>query len=462
MGEAWSNNAAASPHKRPFLALWLGLSLIFAALTYFMAFFSTKVFFTLTSIRDDAVDSTFGDPHMQHRRIDARDNSPRRRMAHALTFPFRRDLASVMTEAAFQTKSETSEEFMYSQEEFSMIEISAHVSLGIMEDIFLWSQGHQNTHFLGVGSCMIQARRPAAEVAFAMNHGLYLKTWREHAYHKKDCDRRNYLRNLLGSEMERRLWLETGTSAHGPWKSCVRMWHQMLHKRDTSAVIKKFIDRMPLEFQICDEIDEEIAGEVMIAGNWKRRSDDYFDTLVEIARMRGHHRLAEIVEDDRYMTQLLFPKNPGQFYKELTPPNHTFMFETIETSSDANDDDLQRFEHLILSARDNRRILPHNVNKNDIPLRLQKTIDKTRVLCDAVEVKEMNMTDFIFQFEKLEHDLLYCERQDERFQKEVPFRYPLPKYTYPDSAPYDYNTEDDRMRLLRALRSHAGKSYWQD
>ena len=394
--------------------------------------------------------------------VDGKRGSLRVKEALKRAFPFNRDFSSMLTELAFQTKSEDSDDFLYTDLEYSMVERSAYVTFGLMDDVFLWSQGHQTFHFIGTGSCMIQARRPAAEVAFGVNHGLYLKKWRDHAYYEDECDRRHFLAGLLGSEMERRLWLETGMSAHGPWQSCVRVWKGMLEDQNQSTVIRDFIANAPLEFQICDEIEEFLGGDIARAGNWKRRPDSHFESLKAVAQLRGAHSLAQLVEATRQFTQSLFPKFPSVFFTELTPHNHSHLFETTETSAEAHVDDLKRYEHLIMSGRDNRRILPHNVNKNDIPTRLKNAIKIARSWCDAVDSNKMNYTQYISEMEKLEKSLLYCEKYDKRFKEDKPFpAYPASKFTYPDSVKYDYDTEVHRASLLKSLHELAGKKYWE-
>jgi hypothetical protein len=54
-------------------------------------------------------------------------------------FKFGRDPAQVLVEAAFQTVGNDSEKFLYTNEEFAMIQQSVYVAYGIMDDIALWS-----------------------------------------------------------------------------------------------------------------------------------------------------------------------------------------------------------------------------------------------------------------------------------------------------------------------------------
>jgi hypothetical protein len=83
---------------------------------------------------------------------------------------------------------------------------------------------------------------------------------------------------------------------------------------------------------------------MLLGGNWKRRSDSFFDDLIAIAKLYGKDELIPHIQSTLKFKKALFPENPKQSYTELSPRNLSQIFSTVDTSADAHQDDLKRFE----------------------------------------------------------------------------------------------------------------------
>jgi hypothetical protein len=321
-----------------------------------------------------------------------------------------------------------------------MIQRAIYTLLGFT-DIDLWSSGPGESHFFGTGSCLIKLQRPAKEVALGILHGIYLKQWRNHIYLQgwSECDERYTLRQLLGIRLEEFLWIESGSGATGPWDTCIQVWQKMVDQPENDKKTRHFLESTPIAFQLCDEMDEVMGGDGMLGANWKRRSNEFYKEMIHLARTMGYPSLAPQLQAAVDFASAIFPTHPTQFYKQLHPRNHSFLFGTVEVSEIAHPDDIARYHLLHHQGRHDRQLLPLPKG-NQMQRSLIDGIEKARDWCDAVANHNMTLHNYVDHMNTLKYDLQYCERHDPRFSANftaVSYSPPktIPKFAIPPKVP---------------------------
>ncbi|KAL3907816.1 MAG: hypothetical protein SGILL_008717 [Bacillariaceae sp.] len=384
-------------------------------------------------------------------------------------FQFSRGSSKLLLEAAYAS-GQGDDSFLYSEKELHMIQRSIYTLLGFAS-VGLWSSGPGESHFFGTGSCLIQLKRPAMEVSLGILHGIFLKQWRNHVYQEgwSECDERYTLRQLLGTELETFLWIESGSGATGPWDTCVDVWQQLVDKQHTSKKIKRFVESTPIAFQLCDEMDEVMGGDSILGANWKRRSKDFYQNMIRLAHSMDLHTLEPQLKAAVDFDNTIYPTSPTQFYKQLHPLNETFLFGTVEVSTNAHPEDIERYRFLNKQGRHDRQLLPL-FKDNQMQQSLIDGIGKAQDLCDAAANKTITLDMYIDEMNALKHDMMYCERHDPRFfanSTTIPKQPPkkLPKFAIPPRVPegvmpkeaahqknYDYDPVYEENLLPRLLR----------
>lgn len=365
-------------------------------------------------------------------------------------FQFSRGLTQLLLEAAYATDENNS--LFYTEEELHVIQRSIYTLLGLTS-IGLWSSAHGEQHFFGTASCLIKLKRPAMEVALGVLHGIYLKQWRNHVYEQgwEECDQRYVLRQLLGSEMESFLWMETGSGATGPWETCVDVWQKLVDQQQYNAKIKAFVDSTPIAFQLCDEMDEVMGGDAMLGGNWKRRSNDFYEQMMHLAHSMELHSLEPQLQAAMDFANAIFPTHPAKSFKQLRPSNHTYLFRSVDISHDAHPEDLARYSFLHQQGRQDRQLLPLYKGTQMQPS-LVSGIAKARDLCDAASNETMSLDAYIDEMEALKKDLAYCEHHGPHYfvNSATVSRLPprkVPDFAIPDEVPYYIKPRDPKHRV---------------
>jgi len=354
-------------------------------------------------------------------------------------FKFARSPTQFILEAAYARSAHNSSEALYNEKELRMIQRSLNTMRGFMNQ-GLWSGSHASMHFLGTGSCLIKLKQPAIQVAVGSMHGVYLQKWRKHAYrgfYEKECDKRYRLRTVLGSELENALWLDTGLFGNGPWSTCVTTYIKLMKENMTNPTPKvtKFVNEAPLHMLFCDEVEEAMGGEAILSGHWKRRDPKYFDDSVELMNLLGEPRLAEWTRDAQEMSHaMMHPNQAYVHFKELTPPDAETLFNTAKLNPDADQVDIDRWSTMVDITRSEQKLVPP-YNKPTLLPKHSRGIERTRVLCDKVDEGEMTLDQYLDAFEELKHDMLRCEREDERFKEFIPLPLEIPKWADPSNHP---------------------------
>ena len=266
-------------------------------------------------------------------------------------FPFARNPTEFRHQVTFTNNDE--EDYVYSKEDLALILRSLYTLLGFM-NMPLWSGSPAYQHFIGTGSCLARLKRPAKEVALGLLHGIYVQSWHPDlkTIPTDECQRRSLLKSVLGSELEKHIFYESGVFGNGPQHSCLHVYKDMLveSRSSNNQTIQTIVESIPYHFILCDEIEEFLGGDVSLANNWKRRDEHHFDLLQDMARLIDEPKLVSWIETARQMTIALYNTTDHaalHAYKEVSPRLYKYVYnrsiETFRVDADPHEVDRMKF-----------------------------------------------------------------------------------------------------------------------
>jgi hypothetical protein len=356
-------------------------------------------------------------------------------------FVFSRLPTQFLLEVAYAESTHTPDTPLYTKEEMKMIERAMYTMLGFMNQP-LWSGHSAHTHFIGTGSCLVKLKRPAEEVAVGVMHGLYLQDWQQHVRlprdEKEECDMRHRLRQVLGSQLERSLWLDTGLHGNGPWSTCLPTMSEIFRQAEANPTVLSidYLRDLPIHMLLCDEIEEAMGGDGIMSGHWKRRNTEFFDNLVGLAAYLDEPDLVNWIQIAREMSHAIHHPNPGVDFKELTPLGSVVLYDTVTFSPDANPRDVQRWKDVMNTTQLEQQLsLPYLSPRG--PKNIIQHVEKTRRACDRVQnrikINNRNTTvdAYLKKFQTFKSRLSFCEKNDTRFRDTIPMPEEPPIWAIP-------------------------------
>ena len=318
-------------------------------------------------------------------------------------FPFARNPTEFRHQITFskemQDDTDGEEDYVYSKEDLALILRSLYTLLGFM-NMGLYSGSPAYQHFIGTASCLARLKRPAKEVAVGLLHGMYVQSWHPdlETIPTDECSRRSLLKSVLGSELEKRLFYESGMFGNGPQHSCLHVYKDMLveSRSSNNQTIQTIVESIPYHFILCDEIEEFLGGDVSLANNWKRRDEHHFDLLQDIARLINEPKLVSWIETARQMTISLY--NTTDYtalhaYKELSPRLYKFVYNrSIETFRvDADPQEVDRMKFVQDTSRREWPMLSSYFRPGE-SASFSTSISATRNFCNAYHERDSSIT----------------------------------------------------------------------
>jgi hypothetical protein len=389
-------------------------------------------------------------------------------------FPFARNPTEFRHQVTFVTKSDNDKtnnnyqvvteedlttatpEFVYSKEDLALILRSLYTLLGFL-NMPLWSGSPAYQHFIGTGSCLARLKRPASEVALGLLHGIYVQSWHPelNTVPADECQRRNLLRSVLGSEMEELVFYQSAIFGNGPQHSCLHVYKDLLLQsrgdNTNNQTIQRVVESIPYHFLLCDEIEEFLGGDVPLANNWKRREDHHFDLLQDIARLIEEPKLVSWIETARHLTLALYNTSSDSpaihAYQEITPRFYKAVYNrSVETfRTDANPVEVDRMKFVQDTSRKEWPMLTAYFKPGE-SANFYKAILDTRASCDQYEISssshrgsgsissstlstdeetmksKASLDDYIFLLDELRTQTLsYCEQKELLIPDTIPF-----------------------------------------
>jgi len=349
-------------------------------------------------------------------------------------FKFARSSTQLILEMAYTRSPTNHSQQMYSADDLQMIHRSLNTMRGFL-NMGLWDGSEGMMHFLGTASCMIKLQQPGFKVAVAAAHSIYLQKWREYAFRGKDeseCDERHRLRSLVGSDLERALWVDTGMYGNGPWFSCFESYIKIVERNQTKpdAMTIRFLEELPYHHLMCDEIEEAMGGNAILSGHWKRRNTTFFDNLVTMAQLMNDPISVKLSEDARQMSHAMMHSNPGKWYKEENPKSKKELYRHVELNPEADAVDQERWGEMVGFTRHEQDLVPHFLPPRE-RLTMKIGIADTRFLCDQFASGHITMEEYMAKFFELKETMYACEKNDPRFQEEVPLPRKIPDWAIP-------------------------------
>lgn len=319
-------------------------------------------------------------------------------------FPFARNPTEFRHQVTFlsqemQQVTEDEEDYVYSKEDLALILRSLYTLLGFM-NMPLWSGSPAYQHFIGTGSCLARLKRPAKEVALGLLHGIYVQSWHPDlkTIPTDECQRRSLLNSVLGSELEKHIFYESGVFGNGPQHSCLHVYKDMLveSRSSNNQTIQTIVESIPYHFILCDEIEEFLGGDVSLANNWKRRDEHHFDLLQDMARLINEPKLVSWIETARQMTIALY--NTTDYaalyaYKEVSPRLYKFVYNrSIETFRvDADPQEVDRMKFVQDTSRREWPMLSSYFRPGE-SASFNTSITATRSSCNAYHERDSSIT----------------------------------------------------------------------
>ena len=345
-------------------------------------------------------------------------------------FKFARSASELSLEASYASNEEGNN-FLYSYEDLKVIIRSLLTMRGFMNQ-GLWSGSPASMHFIGTGSCLVKMKQPALSVARGILHGMYLQRWRENLFdeYEDTCDYRMLLRRVIGSELEGSVWMDTGLFGNGPWSSCVSTYKNIFleNSKGSNDRLATFIEHVTgvVQVSICDELEEVMGGEMFLSGNWKRRGSHFYEELKGLAKTIGALAFLPYINHAREMATF-FSSSPEPLTKDLTPKSVSELINTATFSPFASRVDVARYNDMNNILLNDRPILNH-YHKARAKKPLLQIINATRVMCDSYVAGELTTDDYLDRFFTLKEELMACEREDERFQVDIPLPDRIPSF----------------------------------
>ena len=177
---------------------------------------------------------------------------------------------------------------------------------------------------------------------------------------------------------------------------------------------------------ICDELEEVMGGEMFLSGNWKRRGSHFYEELKGLARTIGALAFLPYINHAREMATF-FSSSPEPLTKDLTPKSVSELINTATFSPFASRIDVARYNDMNNLLLNDRPILNH-YHKARAKKPLLQIINATRVMCDSYVAGELTTDDYLDRFFTLKEELMACEREDERFQVDIPLPDRIPSF----------------------------------
>lgn len=365
-------------------------------------------------------------PHTHSRFID---------VIHDAAYPFARNPTDFRLQIAFERHPDNSSAFLYTYEDVQLMLRALYTMEGFMTQP-LWSGSTAAHHFIGTASCMVQMGRPALDVSHALLHGMYLQEWKHHFPLKRTnrtCAVRRFLASVLGSKLETMVWRTTAIHGTGPWASCYEtqrklrlaqrnpvahnISNQTLHRLNT------FVDTSDVGFMICDEIEEFVGGDLVLAGNWKRRSTEHWDRIADLADMVGEPKLVKWVRATQQMAGALHSPQPILGYKQMTPPNMAAILASETFNPSADPMEVERLQMLTNRSR-HEHMLMKPYGHPDCLDTTCGTINAHRELCDEFAINNASIVEYLDRVDAFDQLLLQCENENRypprRMPKSVP------------------------------------------
>ncbi|KAK9816491.1 hypothetical protein WJX72_000935 [[Myrmecia] bisecta] len=151
-----------------------------------------------------------------------------------------------------------------------------------------WNMG---SHFLLACGCLLRANGTAIAIALALMHTAYYMPWRTPSPPTTLCAQRRWIADNLTPDFEEVLWRFEVMFAHGPDPRANATWLEGMKQGVFSDVDKQLI-----LMALCDEVDEHFASEGWWSKNWKMRSLEFQDALLQLASQLAPPWLAGTME----------------------------------------------------------------------------------------------------------------------------------------------------------------------
>lgn len=297
----------------------------------------------------------------------------------------------------------------------------------------MWSGTSAKHHFLGTGSCLLKIGRNAVEIATGVLHGLYVQRWRDLILEESDndCDHRYHLREVLGSKLESKLWVESGLHGTGPWHNCLKTYNGLKAAHDkgdlapeTQSTLTKYLEEVPIAMLLCDEVEEAIGGDEILGGHWKRRTREFFQTTRTAAKAFGMDQtdLMTYIDHAEEMSHVIFTDEPPQdAYLELTPPRVALLFNatTNPLNTKITPADRQRWVTLMELMLKDRPMMNHFLAPGQSE-NITVGVWGAREICDSFTGGDITVKGYLKRYFALREELLFCENTDPRFQVDMP------------------------------------------
>lgn len=357
-----------------------------------------------------------------------------------IAFPFARNPTDFRLQMAF-ARNHNDTDFLYTEEEVKQVLRGMYTMEGFMNQM-LWSGSTAAQHFIGTASCLVQMKRPAMDVAHAVMHGMYLQEWKNwprkaYSHWGNTCAARNYLASIVGSDLETMLWQRTALHGTGPWANwyAVQRQLQLLMQEDsphyeklslqTQDRLKNLMGNTDLHMSICDEIEEYLSGDLVVAANWKRRDTEHWDRVAGLAEMLHEPKLVQWVRDTQRISSSLHANHPKLDYKQMTPPSRKVLFasETFNPNP-ADPAEVQRLKVLTTISREEHKLL-NPEGSPDCFTAIGGTTERVRLLCDAFVNNEVSLTGYIDTMYEYKEFLMTCEHHGWYHEVILPEKVPL-------------------------------------
>ena len=221
----------------------------------------------------------------------------------------------------------------FTDEELRLMILAVTMTQKISGSSKLFDGTSYSNHFIGVGSAALLTGLPAKYVIVALLHSLYLHRWPTEVTgdSTRDCVKRLYFREHFGSDIEDTLYRWVTTFGNGPWHTCGPTWVDMMNAGHFDQE-----DLMLLKVTLCDEVDEAISGDLWFSHNWKRRSEKFENSLLELARRSNNTIVYDLLHLSNSAVRSVYAHTGPPLPKDMTttedelfyknpPPNYNLL-----------------------------------------------------------------------------------------------------------------------------------------
>ena len=352
-------------------------------------------------------------------------------------YPFARNPTDFRLQIAFERRPDKPSAFLYTDEDVQLILRALYTMEGFLAQP-LWSGSYGAQHFIGTASCMVQMGRPALEVSGALLHAMYLQEWTHHLPRAFKCLKstcndicavRRFLASLLGSKLETKLWRTTGIHGTGPWSSWIETQRKLrLAQRNPVAHniskqtlhrLNTFLDTSDVRLLLCDEIEEFVGGDMVLGGNWKRRSPEHWDHVADLADILGEPKLVKWARFAQQMAVTLHSPQPILAFKELTPPNMAALWASESFNPNADPMEVERLQMFSQRSR-HEQMLMKPYGHPDCAGTTCDLVNAHRELCDEFVINNSSIVEYLDQVDSFDQLLLQCENENSYPPREMP------------------------------------------